>query len=143
MPARDINDLPIPYQRYLLSFNELSQGYLIVMRIPAVNDLAQGYLMLLSEPAQWNAASIAQQLNPPAKIQHSVADGSSSTTRFTISFSCPWSPRPRPRPRLHRRQVRGESTGHVLHRRRWVQEEGSGCDAEIEAASAFPGHSLT
>ena len=82
------------------------------------------------------------QLNPPAKSQHSVADHSSSTTRFTISFSCPWSPRPRPRPRPRRRRrgLAGRNgvnpQGQVLHRRRWVQE-GPCCDAEIEAASAF------
>ena len=82
------------------------------------------------------------QLNPPAKSQHSVADVSSSTTRFTISFSCPWSPRPRPRPRPRRRRrgLAGRNgvnpQGQVLHRRRWVQE-GPCCDAEIEAASAF------
>ena len=44
-------------------------------------------------------AECSAQLKPLAKTQHSVADGSSSTTRFAISFSCPWSPRPRRRRR--------------------------------------------
>ena len=104
------------------------------------------------------SAECSQQLNPPAKFQHSAADGSSSTIRFTNSISSPWGPHPpaptpapapgdegAPSPAGMGGSGRGKSTGAGAS----SATLGAGgswlcvtCDAKIEAVSAFPGHSL-
>ena len=98
--------------------------------------------MLLSEPAQRNAVSIESSCQNSAQrnrrfIKHNP---------IYYFFFLPLGPAPGAAKALPRRQVRVDPAGvnpqgQVLHRRRWVQE-GPGCNAEIEAASAFPGHSL-
>ena len=84
----EISMIPIPYQRYLLSVNDLSQGYLLALRIPAAYQWPSLGPRDISCCFRNRLTECSQQWNPPAKFQHSAADGSSSKTRFTVSF--PW-----------------------------------------------------
>ena len=99
MSAQDINDLPIPYQRYLLS----------------INDLSQGYLILLSEPAQKRATAIESSCQNSAQrsrrfIKHNP---------LCYFFFLPLGPAPAPAPGCEGAASpadtggswRGESTG--------------------------------
>ena len=144
MSSRDINDIPIPNQRYPLSINDLSRGYRFVLRIP---DVHQWPSPGTSHAAfETGSAECSSQLNPPAKIQHtSQTVHKAQPDLLFLFFSLGSCARARRRRRASPAGTggsgRGESTGQVLYRRRWMQE-GPGCNTEIEAASAFPGQSL-
>ena len=135
MSARDINDLQIPYQRYLLSTNDLPQGYLFVLRIPAVYQWPSPGI----SHAAFGLGSLAAKCS-----RHWILLLEFSTAQQTVHQAQPdllfpflsFGARARARARRRRRGLavrsgRGESTWAVLHRRRWVQE-GPGCDAELK-----------
>ena len=113
---------PIPCRTYLLS----------------INDLSRGYLMLLSGPT----SGTRLQLSPPNSTQRSRLLIRHSPIRhfFFLAFG------PVPAPGCEGGASPAGPGGvdpqeQRLHQRRRVQE-GRGCDAEIEAASAPPGDSL-
>ena len=86
MSARVIKHLPIPYQRYLLSINDLSQGYLML----------QGYLILLSEQPGRHAPR--GRIGPPQRCSLTLAlDAACSRGRTAPGPRMHTAPRPRMR----------------------------------------------
>ena len=83
--THSIPEIPTVYQWYVpgISYRAVRIHAVHQWPSPGISHAAFGI----------GSADCSPQLNPPAKIQHSVADGSSSTTQFTTSFSCPWGQR--------------------------------------------------
>ena len=139
----------LPEYQWLIIFHE-EMPAVYQWSVPGISYLAEDtYCLSMTSPRDISCCSsfrtrsagcdTPQKSNPPAKIQHSVADGSSSTPWFTISFSWLSGPRPRPaakaRPRLQvwgdlggvdpqrldpQGQQRLDPQGQVLQRRRRV-----------------------